>query len=126
MDAVFPFAHFPDRSVTEDGESIVVETATVDGVFFAQRAGWLNIGDIILYRHLESKLYISPLAACYVLSFSLGMRCRYFPTTWISIGRTEKGDAFYPLATRLLDWIEEIFPAVVVDVLRGLYDFETR
>ena len=126
LDAVFPIAHFPGRSVAEEGDNIVVETATVDGVFFAQRAGWLNIGDIILYGPLESKLHVTPLAACFVLSFALGMLCRYFPTTWISIGRTEKGDAFYPLATRLLDWIEETFPAMVVDILRGPYDFETR
>ena len=126
LDKVFPITQFPGRSIVEEGDKIVVATATVDGVFFAQRAGWLNIGDIILYGPLESKLYVTPLAACFILSFSLGMLCRYFPTTWISIGRTEKGDAFYPLATRLLDWIEETFPTMVVDILKGPYDFETK
>ena len=124
LDKVFPVTHFPGRSVVEEGDNLVVETASVDGIFFAQRAGWLNIGSIVLYGPLASKLYVTPLAACFILSFALGMLCRYFPTTWISIARTEKGDAFYPLATSLLDWIEETFPAMVVDVLRGPYDFE--
>ena len=126
LDRIFPVANFPSRSVVEEENNFVVETGSADGIFFAQRAGWLNIGNVVLYGPLESKLYVTPLAACFMLSFSLGMLCRYFPTTWISIARTEKGDAFYPLATRLLDWIEETFPAMVVDVLRGPYDFETE
>lgn len=123
---VFPLEHFPSRRVVEEGEYLVVESASADGVFFAQRVGWLNIGNVVLYRPLESKLYFTPLAACFMLSFVLGMLCRYFPTTWINIARTEKGDAFYPLATRLLDWIEESFPAMVVDVLRGPHDFDSE
>lgn len=126
IDQVFPIMHFPGRSVEEEGDNVVVATAGVDGLFFAQRAGWLNIGDIVLYGPLESKLYVTPLAACFMLSYTLGMLCRYFPTSWISIGRTEKGDAFYPLATRLLDWIEYAFPVMVVDILRGPYDFEAK
>jgi len=125
IDNVFPVARFPGRSVVEDGDSLVVESTSADGVYFAQRIGLLNIGDVVLYGPLESKLYFTPLAACFMVSFSLGMLCRYFPTTWINISRTEKGDAFYPLATRLLDWTEETFPAMVVDVLKGPYDFET-
>ena len=125
IDNVFPVAHFPGRSVVEGGDSLVVESTNADGLFFAQRIRWLNIGDVVLYGPLESSLYFTPLAACFIVSFFLGMLCRYFPTTWINIARSEKGDAFYPLATRLLDWTEETFPAMVVDVLRGPYDFET-
>ena len=98
LDRVFPAAHFPGRSVMEDENNLVVETASADGIFFAQRAGWLNIGDVVLYGPLESKLYVSPLAACFMLSFALGMLCRYFPTTWINMARTEKGGCF--LSTR--------------------------
>ena len=126
IDNVFPISHFPGRSVVEDGDNLVVESTSADGVFFAQRVGWMNIGNVVLYGPLESNLYVTPLAACFILSFVLGMLCRYFPTTWINVARTEKGDAFYPLATRLLDWTEETFPAMVVDVLRGPYEFETQ
>ena len=125
IDRVFPSDHFPGRSVVEDGNNLVVELNSADGLFFAQKIGVWSIGDIVLYRSLESKLYVTPLAACFILSFVLGMLCRYFPTTWINTARTEKGDAFYPLATILLDWIEEVFPVMVVDVLRSPYGFES-
>ena len=93
---------------------------------FAQRFDILGIGNIVLFGPLRSNLYITPLAACFMVSFILGMLCRYYPTAWIQMSRTEKGDAFFPLATRLLDWIEEALPAMVVDILRGPYDFEQR
>ena len=125
VDSVFPVSQFPARSVVREGSNLLVECRNGDTAFFAQNTGMLNVGNVVLYRPLTSGLYFTPLAACFMLSFGLGMLCRYFPTTWINIARTEKGDAFYPLATRLLDWIEEIFPAMVVDVLRGPYDFET-
>ena len=126
IESVFPVESFPSRSVTGDGATVVVACRRSEESFFAQRVGIWDIGDVVLYRPLESHLYFTPLAACFVLSFVLGMLCRYFPTTWINIGRSEKGDAFYPLATRLLDWIQDMFPAMVVDVLRGPYDFEAK
>lgn len=125
IESVFPSENFPGRSVVEDGNITIVELDNADGLFFAQRVGWWSIGDIVLYRPLQSQLYVSPLAACFIISFILGMLCRYFPATWINSARTEKGDAFYPLATVLLDWIEEVFPAMVVDLLRSPYSFET-
>ena len=73
IDSVFPISHFPDRSVAEDGDNLIVESTSADGVFFAQMAGWLNIGNVVLYGPLESKLYVTPLAACSILVFVLGM-----------------------------------------------------
>ena len=124
VDSIFPTSHYPDRSVVNDGNSTVLEVPSNQGAFFAQSTGRFGIGDIVLFRPLGSNLYFSPLAACFMVGFSLGMLCRYFPTTWINVSRTEKGDAFYPLATRLMDWIEVSFPAMAVDILRGPYDFE--
>ena len=125
VDSVFPTDRFPNRSVTGDSSDLIVECRSTDGPFFAQKVGIWEIGDVVLYGPLKSNLYFTPLAACFMLSFTLGMLCRYFPTTWINIGRFGKGDAFYPLAIRLLDWIQDTFPAMVVDALRGPYDFET-
>ncbi len=126
VDSVFPIDGFPNRSVTEDGSAFIVECRSADIPFFAQQVGIWDIGDVVLYGPLKSNLYFTPLAACFILSFTLGMLCRYFPTIWVNIGRSEKGDAFYPLAMRLLDWIQDTFPAMIVDVLRGPYDFETK
>ena len=126
VDIVFPRESFPSRTLTMDKDDLVVQCNVKEVPFTAQRVGFFNLGQIVLYGPPESNLYFSPLVACFILSFALGMLCRYFPTTWINIGRAEKGDAFLPLAIRLLDWIEDSFPAMVVDILRGPYDFESK
>lgn len=126
IERVFPCDRFPGRSVRDVGDGLEVESRSPDGAFFAQRFGMLDIGDIVLFGPLQSNLYFTPLAACFMVSFILGMLCRYYPTAWIQMSRTEKGDAFYPLATRLLDWILGSLPSMVVDILRGPYDFEQK
>ena len=126
LDSVFPIDIFPSRSITKDGSNLQIECNRTVVSFFAQKLGMLDIGDVVLYRPPQSRLYFTPMVTCFILSYALGMLCRYFPTTWISIGRAEKGDAFYPIATRLMDWIQDTFPAMVVDVLKGPYDFEAN
>lgn len=55
----------------------------------------------------------------------MGMIARYFPTSWISLGRGEKGDKIYPLLLQVLDYIEEYGPKIYWDYLEGPYDFES-
>ena len=124
IDVVFPESLFPGRKAVTSESSATITTSQKVVPHFAQGSSSFGIGDIVLFRPLESGLYLTPLASCYVLSFFLGMLCRYFPTSWMSLARGEVGDAFYPLATRLLDWIEATLPAMVVDILRGPYEFE--
>lgn len=124
IDLVIPNTMFPDRTVRSDGSRFVVTSNTDEGIFFAQRTSMFDIGEIVVAKPLSDRSYFSPLAACFMTSYILGMLCRYFPASWTNLSRTEKGDAFLPLATKLLDWIEEVFPSMVVDVLRGPYGFE--
>ena len=92
---------------------------------FISQASWvLGMGQIRLYPPLNSSSYFTPLAACYMAAYTLGMLSRYFPTTWMRLGRSERGDAIYPMVIRMLDWIEESFPSMAVDILRGPYPFE--
>ena len=126
VNEVFPIDIFPSRSTTKEAANLLITCSRLVVPYFAQKPGPFDTGDIVLFRPPKSQLYFTPMAACFILSFALGMLCRYFPTTWINIGRVEKGDAFLPLATRLLDWIEDSFPAMVVDILRGPYDFESK
>ena len=124
LNLAFPEHMFSNRDVQKDGTNFTVTCNTIDGIFFAQRASFLGMSSIVLCEPMSDKSYFSPLAACFMTSYVLGMLCRYFPTSWTDLSRTEKGDAFLPLATRLLDWIDEVFPQMVVDVLRGPYSFE--
>ena len=126
VESVFPVRRFDGRTIAAGEGKTIVTTSQGVTPHFSQGSGSFNIGDIFLFEPLDSGMYLTPLASCFMLSFCLGMLCRYFPNTWISIGRTEKGDAFYPLAVRLLDWVEEKFPEMVVDILRGPYEFERK
>ena len=124
IDSVFPASKFPNRTVTENGHYLVVSCNLENMPFLAQSRGLPFIGTVVLYSPLESGHYFSPLATCFMLSFTLGMLCRYFPTTWVNLVRSEKGDSVYPLVISLLDWIQDTYPAMIVDILRGPYGFE--
>ena len=127
IESIFPSEFFPHRRIDSQGSDLIVETTLGKAPFLAQQIGFFDImGDVVvLCEYLESGLYFTPLAASYMSSFILGMLCRYFPTTWTELARSRKGDAVYPLIVRLLDWIQDKYPAMIVDILRGPYDFET-
>ena len=117
VDAIFPVATCPDRTIKREGMEIVIGHDQSFMPFFTQRSsGPFGIGDIVLCGPLHSNKYFTPLAACFMLSYCLGMLCRYFPTTWIGLARSEMGDAVYPLVTRMFDWIQDMFPAPVWSV----------
>ena len=103
---------------------VTLSEISLERAYFAQSVGAFNVGRVVIFEPPTSGLCFSPLASCFVISYTLGMLCRYFPASWTNLTRIEKGDSFYPLAVRALDWIEASFPAMVVDVLKGPYSFE--
>ena len=123
-DDIFPDDVCPNRTVDGSGDHVVVSYDQPFVPFLAQQMEQSGTGRVLLYEPLKSREYLSPLAACFVLSFTLGVLCRYFPTTWVNLARSERGDAIYPFIVRATDWIQEMFPAMVVDILRGPYFFE--
>ena len=125
IETLFPSDVFPHREVETQADTLTVECTQVGFPFLAQETGGFNIGDVVLCDPLHSRRYFTPLAAAYISSYILGMLCRYFSTTWTDLIRSTKGDSVYPLIIRLLDWIQDKYPAMIVDILRGPYDFET-
>ena len=125
IDSLFPPDSYSHREIERQGDRITVKINQATVPFFAQSTGAFSIGNAVLYANLGSGIYFTPLAAGFIASYILGMLCRYFPTSWISIARSERGDAVYPLVIRLLDWIQDKYPAMIVDILRGPYEFET-
>ncbi len=122
--AIFPDTAYSHHEIERQGDRLIIRTDRGAVPFFAQVTGALEIGNIVLCKRLPSGAYFTPLAASFMVSYILGMLCRYFPTSWIGIARLERGDAVYPLVIRLLDWILETYPAMIVDILRGPYEFE--
>lgn len=85
-----------------------------------------GIGEIVLTKAIDKEIQLNTLAQFYSLSFFLGMLSRYYPSDWISISRTEKGDAIYPLFIKAIELIENYFPLTVLEFLQGTYDFEKK
>ena len=123
-DDIFPDDECPNRTIDGSGDHVVVSYDQPFVPFLAQQMDQSGTGRVLLYEPLKSREYLSPLAACFVLSFILGMLCRYYPTTWVNLARSERGDAIYPFIVRATDWIQVMFPAMIVDILRGPYFFE--
>lgn len=83
-----------------------------------------GIGDIMLTKTINGMIYLNSLSQLYCLSFFLGMLSRYFPSYWININKTEKGDAIYPLFLKSIELIIQEFPKLTYEFLEGPYDFE--
>lgn len=83
-----------------------------------------GIGEIVLTKPISKDLHLNTLSQFYLLSYFMGMLARYFPSIWISISRSEKGDAIYPLFIKAMEHIENYYPLTVLDFLSGPYEFE--
>lgn len=55
----------------------------------------------------------------HLVSYCLGMICRYFPSIWMALLRNEKGDFAQPLLIRAVEAIEDDFPENVLHQLTG-------
>ena len=59
----------------------------------------------------------------FIVSYTLVMMARYFPTNWISLRKVEKGDKIYPFVRRVLEFIQEKYPMTILDFLRDSGDW---
>jgi hypothetical protein len=124
---IFPNEIFGNYQTSESPRGISLITKSGSIPHFSQKfhdpfnAG---IGQIAVTKPINQDIYLSSLAQFYALSFFLGMLSRYFPSIWISLGRTAKGDAIYPLFIKIIDIINHQFPTLVMDYLTGPYEFE--
>lgn len=86
--------------------------------------GPFNLGQTCIVPPLANDVGFNLVSSMLAISYTFGMMARYFPSTWISLRRVEKGDKIYPLIHTTLNYIEEKFPIVVLDFLKGPYKFE--
>lgn len=81
-----------------------------------------GIAGLALTKPIPDGIRLNSITQFTAISYFLGMLCRYFPSVWISLGRTEKGDAVYPLMVKIMDTIEQHFPRLILEFLNGPYD----
>jgi hypothetical protein len=123
IDVLFPFEICSD---IENKESLsIVSFSNSFTPFIAQKwEGPFNIGDACVVPPIRKNIYLNTLSIYFAISFVLGMMARYFPATWVSLSRVEKGDSFFPLVNRLLSFIQDKYPQLVWDFINGPYKFE--
>jgi hypothetical protein len=84
----------------------------------------LAIGDVHVVPPIRRDIYLNTLALYFSAAFILGMIVRYFPSTWIALGRQERGDRIFPMINRLTELVQAHFPKIVLEFLRSPYGFE--
>lgn len=88
--------------------------------------GAFNIGDACIIPTLENDIGLNSLCGIYMISYVFGMLARYYPTTWMGLQRIEKGDKIYPFVHRILEFIDDKYPRIILDFLKAPYDFENE
>lgn len=81
-----------------------------------------GIGEIVLTKSINKDLRLNTLSQFFALSYFMGMLSRYYPSVWMSLSRSEKGDAIYPLFIKAMEFIDESYPLTVLEFLLGPYD----
>lgn len=86
-------------------------------MFIQQYDSFAGIGDVHLVRPLDNTLYLNTISIYFVMAYILGMAVRYFPSTWVQLGRQTKGDLIFSLLNRSIDLIGTKYPEIVLDYL---------
>jgi hypothetical protein len=88
--------------------------------------GPFGLGDTCVVPVLRNDVGFNVLGTMFSISYAFGMMARYYPSSWISLRRLEKGDKAYPLIQKTLKFIEEKYPLAVLDFLKSPYEFESK
>lgn len=89
-------------------------------------SGPFGIGDICVMPCLKDDIGLNLISGLYMISYTFGMLARYHPSVWMNILRGGLGDKIYPFAHRIMQFIDNYYPKVVLDFLKGPYPFENK
>jgi len=78
------------------------------------------IPDLFLVAPMPSGNRYSQLCITYMIGFVLGMLARYFPTHWVSLSQSNRGDALWPTLNRAHRVVEESFPEMVAEMIEDI------
>jgi hypothetical protein len=124
---LFPKTASSELTIEKREGSTIVRIPSSQMPFAVQKwSGPFDIGDAHLVAPIQSNLFLNDLSRYFATSYILGMLARYYPGKWISLGRGERGDSFYPMARIAVDFIESKFPQIVLDFLESPYEFEKQ
>ncbi len=130
IDLVFPEKYCKDLEIEKGSGKTIVKWKYSEIEWspnITQKwSGPFDLGVSCVIPVLTNDKGLNIVSTMFTLAYVYGMMARYFPTTWISLGRVRQGDKIYPLIHRTLDFIVEKFPIVTIDFLRAPYNFENN
>eukprot|EP01093_Parvamoeba_rugata_P007420 TRINITY_DN2194_c0_g6_i1.p1 TRINITY_DN2194_c0_g6~~TRINITY_DN2194_c0_g6_i1.p1 ORF type:complete len:331 (+),score=48.22 TRINITY_DN2194_c0_g6_i1:41-1033(+) len=119
LDLIFPHEYCVNRTF----ENKVLQYESEDwGPNITQK--WDNthgIGFACVIPVLKDDVGLNLISGMFMISYVFGMMARYYPTAWIALRKGEKGDKIYPFAYRMMEFIDNKFPKVIVDFLNAPY-----
>ncbi|MFC2152828.1 YaaC family protein [Bacteroidota bacterium] len=126
IELLFPIEYCPSKEITfEQGKTLLTFDECDWYPNITQRwHGAFDIGDACIIPTLHNDIGLNLLGGIYMISYVFGMMARYHPSTWMALQRIEKGDKIYPFVHRILEFIDDKYPRIILDFLKGPYDFE--
>lgn len=79
-----------------------------------------SIPSLYLSKPFQCDVNYSQLGMTFLSSYYLGMLVRYYPTQWTQLINGGSGDNYWPTINRLLGYIEQAFPELVVELILNL------
>lgn len=74
-------------------------------------------GTTYVVEPMPNGLDLSSLSLLYLIAYSMGMLARYYPSRWLSLLNSSKGDFAFPLMKAATTVVEERFPQLVLQEL---------
>ena len=105
----------------DEGDVFVIWVEKKDELIFIRSFLKTHADNPILYISppLESgKVCLSQLIMTFMLSYFLGMLCRYYPSHWIALSRGNLGDEIWPLMQICISYVEKAFPQLVIETIQ--------
>jgi hypothetical protein len=78
-------------------------------------------GNTFVVAPLPGDLDLSSLSLLFLVAYSMGMLARYYPSKWLSLLSSHKGDFAFPLMKAAATLVEERFPTLVLQDLESSY-----
>lgn len=76
-----------------------------------------SIPNLFIVKPIHGDARLSQLAITYTLAYCLGMLTRYFPSHWVALQSGTKGDGLWPTINAAQDYVESVFPELVIELI---------
>ena len=121
IDDIISYANGNIEIKKGDGERIILDVK--NEVFPLFLNSFVNnpfhsIPNLYLATPFDKLTYIGQIPITFVLSYYLGMLCRYFPTHWMAMTRGGIGDEAWPMIQVCLKYIELAFPQLMFEFIQ--------